>query len=441
MTTNDIDEATVELAALAWLSATGWEVAHGPDLVAQRQGDYRQVILAERLRNALARLNPRLPPAALDEAQRRLTRPEGASLISRNRAFHRMLVDGIPVEYRDASGRARSVRARAVDFDDPASNNLLAVNQFTIIGNRDQRRPDIVLFVNGLPLGVMELKNAANSQATPYAAWRQLQTYQAELPALFACNELLLVSDGAEARVGALGARWEWFKPWRTTGGEALSQADTPQLQLIIEGLLRPERLLAMVRDFIVFEDDGGGPVKKLAGYHQFHATLQAVNETLRAAALPPAALPNEKGCRIAENGSRRYAAQSPVGAQPGDRRIGVVWHSQGAGKSLTMAFYAGRIIREPALENPTLVVLTDRIDLDNQLFSAFARCEDLLRQPPTQADSRADLRAKLAVNSGGVVFTTIQKFFEQSEQHPVISDRRNIVVIADEAIAASMTS
>ena len=423
------NENDVEQAALSWLTGVGWTVGYGPDTAAERQHDYGQVVLEERLRTALARLNPQLPAAALADAQRRLTRPEGASLLSRNRFFHRMLVDGIPVEYRDANGSARYDRARVVDFDDPAGNSLLAVNQFTVIENRQQRRVDIVLFVNGLPLGVIELKNAVDAQATLRTAWQQLQTYQTELPALFCYNELLIVSDGTEARVGALGANWEWFKPWRTTDGAMLAPRNMPQLQVIIEGLLYPERLLAMVRDFIVFEDDGGGPVKKLAGYHQFHAVLQAVNETLRAADLQ-----NESRRRVEEYSSGRYAVRASTSAEPGDRRIGVIWHTQGAGKSLTMVFYAGCIIREPALGNPTLVVLTDRIDLDNQLFSAFARCADLLRQPPTQAGSRADLRSKLDVASGGVVFTTIQKFFEQTAQHPIISDRGNIVVIADEA-------
>ena len=238
---------------------------------------------------------------------------------------------------------------------------------------------------------------------------------------------MLVASDGVEARVGTLSAGREWFKPWRTIHGTALAEATTPELQVVIEGVLAPRRLLDLVRDFLVFEDDGGRLVKKMAGYHQFHAVQVAVAETLRAAELARAG-------RVGEGG--RYESGGKPGGQPGDRRVGVVWHTQGSGKSLTMAFYAGRVIREPAMENPTIVVLTDRNDLDDQLFGTFSRCQDLLRQPPVQAASRAHLRELLSVSAGGVVFTTIQKFFpeEKGDRHPVLSDRRNIVVIADEA-------
>ena len=287
-----------------------------------------------------------------------------------------------------------------------------------------------MLFVNGLPLGVIELKNAADEDATIKKAWQQLQTYKAELPSLFAMNELLMVSDGTQARVGSLTAGMEWFKPWRTIGGEALADSHTPELQVMLEGVCDPARLLALLRDFIVFEDDGSGALaKKIAGYHQFHAVRFAVAETLRAAALQQAeaAAAEERG---------RYKAGRRPGGDPGDRRIGVVWHTQGSGKSLTMAFYAGAIARDLAMANPTVVVLTDRNDLDDQLFGVFSRCQDVLGQPPTQAESRADLRSKLSVNAGGVVFTTIQKFLpeERGDRHPALSDRRNIVVIADEA-------
>ena len=299
-------------------------------------------------------------------------------------------------------------------------------------GHRERqyaRRPDIVVFVNGLPLAVIELKNPADENATVWSAFHQLQTYKAELPSLFACNAVLAVSDGMQARLGTLSAGREWFKPWRTIGGQELAPAFYTELQVAIEGVFEKRRFLSLLRDFIVFEDDGGALVKKMAGYHQFHAVQAAVGETLRAAAL------RQEARRVAETGGRYEAGRQP-GGDPGDRRIGVVWHTQGSGKSLTMAFYAGRIIREQAMANPTVVVLTDRNDLDDQLFGTFARCQDLLRQPPVQAASRADLRAKLAVDVGGVVFTTIQKFFpeEKGDRHPLLSDRRNIVVIADEA-------
>ena len=323
------------------------------------------------------------------------------------------------------TGQCAARRLRVIDFDTPTNNDWLAVNQFTVVENKHERRPDVVLFVNGLPLGVIELKNPADEDATIWTAWQQLQTYKAELPTLFSMNAALLVSDGVEARIGTLTAGREWFKPWRTISGETLADPHLPELQVMLEGVCLPGRFLSLVRDFIVFEDDGSGTlVKKMAGYHQFHAVRVAVTETLRATELELVA-----GQVVEED------ARNP-GGEPGDRRIGVVWHTQGSGKSLTMAFYAGCIIREPAMANPTIVMLTDRNDLDDQLFGTFARCQDLLRQPPMQAASRADLRAKLAVDVGGVVFTTIQKFFpeEKGDQHPLLSERRNIVVIADEA-------
>ena len=529
-----VSESDVEEAALGWLAALGWSVAHGPDVAPDtpnaERGDYGEVVLGERLRAALAGLNPDLPDEALHDARRKLTRPEGTTLVARNRAFHRMAVDGVTVEYRDRSGAIRGAQARVIDFDDRRANDWLAVNQFTVVENRRERRPDVVLFVNGLPLAVVELKNPADENATIASAHRQLQTYKAEIPSLFAFNAALVVSDGLEARIGTLTAGREWFKPWRTITGETLADPHLPQLQVMLEGACAPPRFLALVRDFIVFEDGGGsggsggsggngsggsggsdgggsggngshggsgsgsgsggngghgggggsgrngngnsgsggsgsGLVKKMAGYHQFHAVGAAVAETLRAAKLQRQRAEEE----VAEEPGRYESGRTPGGA-PGDRRIGVVWHTQGSGKSLTMAFYAGRIVREPAMENPTVVVLTDRNDLDDQLFATFARCADLLRQPPVQAASRADLRARLAVESGGVVFTTIQKFLpeEKDDRPPLpgwnetvprppaapagspaipgsgvarrprqrspLSERRNVVVIADEA-------
>ena len=482
----------MEDAALDWFRTLGYDVIGGPDMppgVGALRADYGQVVLASVLRAVVARLNPDLPAEAWDDAVRRLTRPEGSTLEARNRAFHRMAVDGVTVEYRDGGGAVRGAQARVIDFDAPEANDWLAVNQFTVVENRHERRPDLVVFVNGLPLAVIELKNPADEGATIRTAWRQLQTYRAELPSLFAFNAVLAVSDGVQARVGTLTAGWEWFKPWRTVGGERLAPASHAELRVAIEGVFEKARFLALLRDFLVFEDDGSGAlVKKMAGYHQFHAVRTAVAETLRAAALRrrarPAAARDERG---------RYESGGQPGGAAGDRRIGVVWHTQGSGKSLTMAFYAGRIVREPAMENPTVVVLTDRNDLDDQLFTTFSRCADLLRQPPVQAASRADLRAKLAVASGGVVFTTIQKFFPEEvasgsssrgetpasageregtvpgtapgtapetapgtapdtapgtapgttpykkrtrkrDRHPLLSNRRNIVVIADEA-------
>jgi type I restriction enzyme R subunit len=429
-----VTESVVEEAALAWLGSVGWRTAHGPDIAPDvpgaERGGFGEVVLAQRLRGALARLNPALPAEALNEAFRRLTRPEGADVVAHNRVVHRLTLDGVDVEFRAAGGDIWGAQARVIDFDNPANNDWLAVNQFSVIENRHSRRPDVVLFVNGLPLAVLELKNAADEEATVWTAFQQIQTYKAEISSLFVSNAVMVVSDGIEARVGTLTAGREWFKPWRTIGGEGLADLGLPELQVVIEGVFAPRRFLDLVRDFIVFEDEGGGRLaKKMAGYHQFHAVQVAVGETLRAARLRAVAQ------RAAEE-SARYGESVRAGGKPGDRRVGVVWHTQGSGKSLTMAFYAGRIIREPAMENPTIVVLTDRNDLDDQLFGTFSRCQDLLRQPPVQAESRAHLRELLSVAAGGVVFTTIHKFFpeEKGDRHPTLSERRNIVVIADEA-------
>ena len=427
-----LNEADVEAAALEWLAALGWQTAHGPDIApgapGEERADYGAVVLERRLRDALARLNPDLPRDALDDAFRKLTRPEGSTLEARNRAFHRLLVLGVNVEYR-AGGAIRGAQAAVIDYANPAANDFLAVNQVTVTEREHTRRPDVVLFVNGLPLGVIELKNPADEEADIWTAWQQLQTYKAELPSLFSMNELLIVSDGTEARLGTLTAGREWFKPWRTVSGEGLAEVTALELRVLLEGVCAPERLLPLLRDFVVFEDDGSGAlVKKMAGYHQFHAVRTAVAETLRAARFNPDERAREE--------TGRYAAGHQPGGSRGDRRIGVVWHTQGAGKSLSMAFYAGVIARERAMENPTIVVLTDRNDLDDQLFGTFALCQDLLGQPPAQAESRADLRKKLSVASGGVVFTTIQKFYpeDRGDTHPSLSERRNIVVIADEA-------
>jgi len=434
MTVRGFSESVIEQAALAWLEALGYAVLHGPDIAAGMLGaersdpNYRDVVLERRVRDALALFNPALPTEALEEAYRKLMRSDAPSLVERNRALHRMLVDGVTVEYRRKDGSIAGAQARIIDFDTPDNNDWLAVNQFTVAEGQHTRRPDVVLFLNGLPLAVIELKNPADENATIWSAFHQLQTYQAQIPALFATNAALIVSDGVQARIGSLGAGKEWFKPWRTIGGREDASAKLSELQVVLEGVFEKRRFLDLLRYFIVFEDsaaDGGGGklIKKMAGYHQFHAVNVAVEETLRAA-------------KHLAQPMGRYSASRQPGGEEGDRRVGVVWHTQGSGKSLTMAFYAGRVILHPAMANPTIVVLTDRNDLDDQLFGTFARCLDLLRQPPVQAADRSDLRIKLAVASGGVVFTTIQKFFpeERGDRHPVLSERGNIVVIADEA-------
>ena len=429
-----LTEPEIEFAALDWLAGLGYQILYGPDIApdmpAAERDNYGQVVLEYRLRQALARLNPQVTADALEEAFRKLTRPDSPSLVANNHAIHKYLVEGVPVEYQRKDGSIGGDLVRVFDYDEPENNEFLAVNQFTVVENQHERRPDIVLFINGLPVAVVELKNAADENATIWTAFNQLQTYKTEIPSLFAYNEALVISDGVQARIGTLTAQREWFMPWRTIEGEELADTKLPQLQVVLEGMFEKRRFLDLIRHFTVFEDVGGGVlVKKMAGYHQYHAVNVAVQETIRACV--PSAFPLE--VRESEG---TYFTKSRKDAKPGDRRVGVVWHTQGSGKSLTMAFYAGKIVLHPAMENPTLVVITDRNDLDDQLFGTFARCRELLRQQPVQAQSRSHLRELLRTGSGGVVFTTVQKFFptEGEDQHPLLSDRRNIVVIADEA-------
>jgi type I restriction enzyme R subunit len=425
------DESVIEQATLAWLEALGYSIRHGAEIAPGELGaeraDYGQVVLEERLRQTLARLNPDLPAEAVEDAFRKLLRADGPTLVARNHAFHRMLIEGVTVEYRRKDGSIAGAQAQVIDFGDPENNDWLAVNQFTVVENRRTRRADVVLFLNGLPLGVIELKNAADENATIWSAFQQLQTYKQEIPGLFSLNEALVISDGIQARIGTITSDRERFMPWRTTVGSELASSRIAELEVVIVGAFEQRRFLDLLRYFVVFEDMGGGALeKKMAGYHQYHAVNVALEETLRAARVA-------SDSQVAEG---RYESGRNPGGEPGDRRVGVIWHTQGSGKSLTMAFYAGRVILHPEMQNPTIVVLTDRNDLDDQLFGTFARCRELLRQPPAQAESRTDLREKLRVDAGGVVFSTIQKFFpeEKGDRHPVLSERRNIVVIADEA-------
>lgn len=347
-----------------------------------------------------------IPADCLDDVVRRLERQDIPSLVQSNRLFHKWLVSGFPVEYRRADGSIKGDLVHLVDFDHPETNDWVAVHQCTVVENNINRRADVVLLINGLPLVVMELKNPADENATIWTAFNQLQTYKKQIPSLMRFNEALVISDGTEARIGSLSADKERFMRWRTIEGEQLAPASMPQLEVLIKGALDKRRFLDIVRSFIVFEDGDGDPIKILAAYHQYHAVLTAVEHTIEAT------------------------------RASGDKRCGVVWHTQGSGKSLTMAFYAGRIIAHPAMDNPTIVVLTDRNDLDDQLFATFHQCHELLHQEPVQAQDRAQLKELLAVASGGVVFTTIQKFLPENgdDQYPQLSARRNIVVIADEA-------
>ncbi|MBN8610535.1 MAG: type I restriction endonuclease subunit R [Deltaproteobacteria bacterium] len=405
-------ESVVEEAALEWFGGLGYSVVGGPTIApgeaGQERASYADVVLEGRLKEALARLNPGVSAEGLEEAFRKLTRISSPQPIDANRELHAHLVNGVSVEYLRADGTIGYDPVRVVDFDHPDANDWLVVNQLVITENGHQRRPDIVVFLNGLPLGLIELKNAASENATVWNAFKQLQTYKHELPSLFVFNELLIVSDGLDSRIGTISSDKERFLPWRTIEGETLAPKTMSSLEVLIRGVFEKRRLLDLLRYFIVFEDDGDVAIKKMAGYHQFHAVASAVEATV--------------------------AASRPKG----DRRAGVVWHTQGSGKSLTMAFYAGRVIAHPAMENPTLLIITDRNDLDDQLFGTFSRCKHLLRQSPQQARDRDDLRTLLKVGSGGVVFTTIQKFLPprdgSGDAFPLLSDRRNIVVIADEA-------
>jgi len=408
--TASFTESIVEEAALEWFRSVGYASLSGgqiaPDEPGAERTGYQQVILEGRLREALHRLNPNVPPEALDEAFRKLTRIATPQPIDGNRELHHYLVNGVSVEYMRPDGTIGYDPIRVLDFDTPDQNDWLVVNQFTVIEFGHTRRPDIVVFINGLPLAILELKNAASDNATIWGAVQQLQTYKNELPSFFVFNEILVVSDGIEARIGTLSSNRERFLPWRTIEGEDLAPASLSQLEVLIRGVFEPRRLLDLIRYFIVYESDGDTTIKKMSGYHQFHAVARAVDATI--------------------------AASRPTG----NRRVGVVWHTQGSGKSLTMAFYAGRVILDPAMQNPTVIVLTDRNDLDDQLFGTFSRCKDLLRQSPEQARDRTHVRELLKVAAGGVVFTTIQKFMPETkgDAFPLLSERQNIVVIADEA-------
>ncbi|MBL9076027.1 MAG: type I restriction endonuclease subunit R [Planctomycetes bacterium] len=410
MGTGRFTESVVEDAALSWFAAIGYQAVFGPDLApgesTAERSSYQDVLLLPRLQDAMRRLNPAAPEQAIAEALRRLTTLSSPNLIDTNHAFHHLLVNGVEVEFVRPDGTTGYEPIRIVDFDQPKQNDFLVVNQMTVEESRHKRRPDILVFVNGLPLAVVELKNAADEGTTVWDAFHQLQTYKRELPGLFTWNECLVVSDGLDARIGTLSANKERFQPWRTIEGEDLAPASMTQLEVLIRGVFEPRRFLDLIRYFVVFDNDGDRVVKKIAGYHQFHAVKSALDATIHAS------------------------------RPDGNRRVGVVWHTQGSGKSLTMAFYAGRVVLHPAMQNPTLVVLTDRNDLDDQLFGTFSRCHELLRQEPEQAQDRTHLRELLRVAAGGVVFTTIQKFLpeQRGDTFPLLSDRRNIVVIADEA-------
>ena len=400
-----LSEAAVEQALLDQLRALDYSIEReediGPDGHRPERESHDEVVLKKRFEDSVARLNPSLPLEARQDAIRKVMQSDLPSLLEENRRIHKLVTEGVDVEYYADDGTLTAGKVALIDFERPEQNDWLAVSQFVVIAGQYNRRPDVVVFVNGLPLGVIELKASGSGNATLVGAFNQLQTYKKQIPALFNANALLVTSDGITARVGSLSADLERFMPWRTTDGTDVAPKGAPELSTLIEGVFEQRRLLDLLCYFTVFGETGSGLAKIIAGYHQFHAVRHAVNSTV--------------------------TASSPDGNQ----RVGVIWHTQGSGKSLLMAFYAGQLVKHPAMANPTLVVLTDRNDLDDQLFSTFSMCRDLIRQTPIQAESRDDLQKVLSRASGGVIFTTLQKFGEIAEP---LTTRRNVVVIADEA-------
>lgn len=444
-----LSEAEVEQALLEQLHELGYTVASdeviGPDGSAPERESHDVVILQKRLEDAVQRLNPHLSQEARADALRKLTQSVFPALLEENRRIHTLLTEGVDVEYYGDDGVLTAGKVALLDFEQPDRNDWLAVNQFVVINGQVNRRPDVVLFVNGLPLAVIELKAPGSAGAHLAGAFNQLQTYKQQIPALFNTNALLVTSDGIAARVGSLSADLERFMPWRTTDGASIAPKGLPELETLIEGVFERHRFLDLLRHFTVFGETSNGLAKIVAGYHQYHAVNRAIESTIRAAAIsqgtsgkPKSSEPsysvdlqNTANKLLVAEGQFPYGVPVASAQRIGDRRAGVIWHTQGSGKSLLMAFYAGRLVKHPAMENPTLVVLTDRNDLDDQLFATFSMCRDLIRQTPVQAESREHLQQLLARASGGVIFTTLQKFGEVSDP---LTTRRNVVVIADEA-------
>lgn len=433
-----LTESAIEEFSIKLFERLGYDYIHAPDIAPDsdnpERSHYEEVLLTERLSNALRRINPKLPDALLAEALKEVARIQSPDLLANNEAFHRLLTEGVKVS-RHQDGDERGEYVWLVDFARPENNEFVVANQFTVIENHVNKRPDLVLFVNGIPLVVIELKNATDESATIKSAFQQLATYKSTIPSLFTYNALLVVSDGLEARAGSLSAGYSRFMAWKTADGKSEASPLVSQLETLINGMLNKATLLDLIRHFVVFEkskkeDPETGQisistVKKIAAYHQYYAVNAAVASTLRAAGVEI----NNKVAESPASYGLPYVADQPRG----DQKAGVVWHTQGSGKSLSMVFYTGKIVL--ALDNPTILVITDRNDLDDQLFDTFAACKQLLRQEPQQAESREQLKTLLQVASGGVVFSTIQKFQpEEGNIYDCLSNRRNIVVIADEA-------
>ena len=422
-----ITEDQLEQICLNWFREGGYEYAFGPDIAhdgeTPERSDYRQVVLVGRLIAAMQKINSHIPLPVLEEAALSATKPQSPVLIHNNRTFHRLMLEGVPVEY-SVGDDTRYDHAQLIDFNNFRNNQFLVVNQFTIQGTRMNRRPDIVVFINGLPIAVIELKNPSNEQTDVWDAFNQLQTYKEEIADLFVFNEALVVSDGWTARIGSLTANKEWFMPWRTVADENDKPFLEYELEKMVKGFFNPELLLDYIRHFVIFEQEGDTIIKKIAGYHQFHAVREAVRVTVIASQPPEKNSINDR---------------APWGREvlPGSRKAGVVWHTQGSGKSISMCCYTGKLLQQPEMNNPTIVVVTDRNDLDGQLFNTFKNARELLRQTPVQAGSRDELREMLSARqAGGILFTTVQKFslLNGEETHAVLSARSNIVVISDEA-------
>ncbi|WP_018416234.1 type I restriction endonuclease subunit R [Teredinibacter turnerae] len=422
-----ITEELLETTCLAWFEQIGYKYLNGydiaPDGANPERSDYRQIILSARLLESLVRINPHIPVSTLEQVALQVAKPETPILIKNNKTFHQMLLEGVKVEYKGDNGEEKHDYARLVDFDNVDNNQFLVVNQFTLIGSKGNRRPDVIVFINGLPLAVLELKNPADSKADIWSAYQQIQTYKDEIPDLFAFNEALVISDGLNARVGSLTANKERFMAWRTVSNEHDRPLFEYALETLVRGFFKPDLFLDYIRHFILFEQAGDVTIKKIAGYHQFHAVREAVRATVIASQ-------TEEG--IAE--PRANYANKVV---PGSGKAGVVWHTQGSGKSISMVCYAGKLLAQPEMNNPTIVVVTDRNDLDGQLYDTFGMAAETLKQTPVQAEDRDDLREILSSRqSGGIIFTTVQKFALLGDEtsHPVLSERKNIVVVSDEA-------
>ncbi|MCU7937081.1 MAG: type I restriction endonuclease subunit R [Candidatus Thiodiazotropha sp. (ex Dulcina madagascariensis)] len=424
-----ISEHQLEQLCLTWFGELDYEVVNGkaiaPESDTPERTDYRQVILNARLLDALVKINPHIPANILDEqVVHLLNHLDEPSLIKNNETFQKHLLDGVKIEYTKGDDKQHD-RVRLIDFQEPANNQYLVVNQFTVAGTKQLRRPDVVVFINGLPITVIELKNPADENADVWDAYNQLQTYKEEIPDLFLFNETLLISDGITARIGALTANRERFAPWRTIQNENDKPLLGYELETLVKGFFDHAPLLDYIRHFVLFEQDGDTLIKKIAGYHQFHAVREAVRVTV-IASRPP-----EK--KMQKDGRANYGRK----VAPGSRKAGVVWHTQGSGKSISMVCYAGKLLQQPEMRNPTIIVVTDRNDLDNQLFDSFISAKMLLKQDPVRAESREALRELLeSRQSGGIIFTTVQKFslLANEERHPALTERGNVVVISDEA-------